>query len=117
MAVGQFVRAGSIVPQLRVERSAMGPLLFEHNSVQLGHCGHGRLFGPVGSIECLPCSFGLDAFRLTFLVVCTRGQSNASRSVNAAKSADSPATGTHFARLINKLHGFIHEMTGTPCQR
>ena len=117
MAFSLLVFACALVHQPHIERSRMGPHLLEYIRIQPGHSGHGRLFRSMGGAGCFTSCIGLDAARVTSVVDCTRTRQDASRAVNAAKAADSLETEAHFAVLINKLHGFFHEMTGTPCQR
>ena len=99
------------------QRRAMGSFIFCHCRHQFDHCRHRGEFGSMGGSRCLPNLGCRSPLCIPHLVDRTRTQirhQKAVKPVNSRKSAPKPP---QFLMLINNLHGFIHEMTASPCQR
>lgn len=117
LPVGQPFHGGSIFDKHCVECAQMGPLVFEYCRRQPQHRGLGCLHGSMGGAGCVTGFAGPCAFFIAHLVVCTRAAQPPEKAVNPTKPAENPAIPLEKSVLINNFYGFIHEMTGTPCQR
>jgi len=99
------------------ERTTVGPFIFWHRRDQpqrRRHCGR---IGTMGSPCRISCLDPTPSVRVPHLVDCTRTQTHHQKAVKQANSRKSSVKRRYFLVLINNLHRFIHEMTGSPCQR
>ena len=99
------------------ERTTVGPFIFWYRGDQPQRRRHYGRIGTMGSACHISCLGSNPSFRIPHLVDCTRKQTHHRKAVKPANSRKSSVKQQYFLVLINNLHRFIHEMTGSPCQR